>query len=381
MKIMDILYVPFGYLMRGLNVISGGNYLLSLLFFAIAMKLILLFFAVKQHKTQIKAARLRPKMAAIEKKYAGRNDRATMQKKNEEIMALQQKEGYSPLAGCLPMLIQFPIIIALYNVVRNPLTYICRASTEAISNIIERIGTLTGSEISANTTQIALIGKMRECGLENFGDLGFNTSLIPKFTVFGNAFDLSVTPSFTPENALNYWLLLIPVFTFVSYFFSMKITRRLTMAAQPLQNDAQSATANKIMDFTMPLMSVFFTFALPAAIGVYWIFQSLITMLQQFILVKVMPFPTFTEEDYKAAEREYKVKNKGGKSGIGTSPNAGKVRSLHHIDDDDDDTAPAPVAKEAESEKEKTGEILPSGERTSGVESAPLKSDDRERKN
>jgi len=113
-------------------------------------------------------------------------------------------------------------------------------------------------------------------------------------------------------------------------------------------NDAQQAQmgcSNKVMDIAMPLMSVFFTFTVPAALGIYWTFKSLIGILKQFIISKAMPLPKFTEEDYKAAEKEvggYSEKqNKVVKSGR-------VVRSLHHIDDEDfEDTAEAAKAHKA----------------------------------
>jgi hypothetical protein len=70
------------------------------------------------------------------------------------------------------------------------------------------------------------------------------------------------------------------------------------------QTDPQTACSNKIMDLMMPAMSAYFCFIMPALVGIYWIFKSLISTLRQFIVCKIMPYPQFTEEDYKAAERE-----------------------------------------------------------------------------
>ena len=90
----------------------------------------------------------------------------------------------------------------------------------------------------------------------------------------------------------------------------------------------------KIMMLAMPLMTMFITFKFAAAIGIYWIFRTILSMAQQFILYKAMPYPQFTEEDYKNAELELKGKK------VSTTHNnyvAGDrpVRSLHHIDDDE----------------------------------------------
>ena len=94
---------------------TGGYYVLALLFYALIFKLIFLPFAIKQQKNQIKMAKLTPKIELIKAKYQGRTDAVTMQKQREEIMTLQRESGYSMASGCLPLLIQFPIIIFLYN--------------------------------------------------------------------------------------------------------------------------------------------------------------------------------------------------------------------------------------------------------------------------
>ena len=94
----------------------GGSYALALLLYALLFKLLFLPFGIKQQKNQIKMAKLAPKIALIKAKYRGRTDQPTMQKQQQEIMELQQKEGYNPFSGCLPLLLQMPIIIFLYSV-------------------------------------------------------------------------------------------------------------------------------------------------------------------------------------------------------------------------------------------------------------------------
>ena len=131
------------------------------------------------------------------------------------------------------------------------------------------------------------------------------------------------------------------------------------------------------MDFTMPLMSVWMTFIMPAAVGVYWIFKSIVGVGKQYILSRVMPMPKFTEDEYKAAEKEMLGKQP---KKIVKSENAGKVRSLHHIDDEDYDEkgnySPKPVEEEEKVEVKKT-EKLPENKMTEG---ASLK-DESDKKN
>ena len=107
----------------------------------------------------------------------------------------------------------------------------------------------------------------------------------------------------------------------------------------------------KIMDLSMPLMSVFFTFMFSGAIGVYWIYQNVLNAVQTVIIAKTMPLPTITEEEIKAAERQ--LAGKAPKNARELDPNRPRPRSLHHIDDDDEELPPAIPEKDEEAVEEK----------------------------
>ncbi|MBO5939191.1 MAG: membrane protein insertase YidC [Clostridia bacterium] len=373
-SLWDIINVPFGFVIRFCNKIVGGNYILALLIFAVILEIVLLPFGIKQQKNSIKQAKLRPKEMAIRKKYAGRDDQPTKQKMTMEIQELYQKEGFNPMGGCLPLLIQFPILIALYNIVMSPLHYICQLSTTTIQNLVGVVNSYGYSfdVAQVGTRNIDLMGAVKNILADNpvafSGVEGFNLTAadLPNLTVFG-AIDLGAIPSFKSFDLL----LLIPVLTFVVYFFSMKLTRKLSY--QPTTaNDPAMGCSNKMMDIVMPLFSVYITFIVPAAIGVYWIFKSILGVLKQWILKKTMPIPVFTEEDYKAAEKEMNVradnkpKNKSGKV----------VRSLHHIDDEDfADTAEKAKAHKAALEAQEAAEPKP--QKSSLIQGAVIKEDDK----
>lgn len=347
-----------GYVLKWCNALMGNQYILALFLFAIIIEVLLLPFGIKQQKNSIRQARLKPKELAIRKKYAGRDDKQTQQMLSQEIQEMYQKENFSPLSGCLPMLIQFPIIIALYNIVLNPLKYICGLSEGTIDQLMTVVKSFPEyAEQFAKATPsrtIELLGAVKkimgEYGSEAFAGVeGFSSSMtLPDLTIFGGAIDLGMVPSFSNPG----WILLVPVLTFVVYFASMKITRKLTYQPSMGATDQAAGCSNKMMDITMPLMSVFISFGVPAAVGVYWIFKSIIGSLKQFILHKAMPLPQFTEEDYKEAEREVGVRSKSNKekraeraagaennTPVKKSAKVGSVRSLHHIDDGDfDDT-------------------------------------------
>ena len=135
--------------------------------------------------------------------------------------------------------------------------------------------------------------------------------------------------------------------------------------------------SNNMMDITMPLFSVFIAFSVPAALGVYWIFKSLLGMLKQFILTRVMPIPQFSEEDYKAAEKEMNARQD---TKVKVAKSGRVVRSLHHIDDEDfADTAEAARRhREALEAQEKADAEAKAAAKGKGklLSSAPMKEDE-----
>ena len=376
---MDFITIPIGYILKFFSNICGNSYILAILLFAILTELIMaLVFGIRQQKNSIKQARLRPKEAAIRKKYAGRDDKPTQQKMTQEIQELYQKEGYNPMGGCLPLLIQFPILIALYNIVIDPLKYICGLSQDAIA----QVANIIGMDTSRGT--MAMLGPIEKMGYEAFQNIeGFTPEVfenMPNLTVFG-ILDLSVMPSecmnLEAIKTVSGWLvLLVPVLTFLSYFFSMKLTRKFSYQPVTDTQQSQMGCSNKMMDITMPLFSVFISFGVPAALGIYWIFKSLLGIVKQIILYYAIPLPKFTEEDYKAAEKE--VFARVDKSD--RVEKSGKVvRSLHHIDDEDfEDTREAALKhKEALAAQEKEEKEKNAQKRSGLFSGVTLKKDDR----
>lgn len=366
----DFLYQGLGYVMRFCYYTIGfESYALALFWFALIVKIVLLPFGIKQQKNQIKGAKLRPKMYAIEKKYAGRTDRVTLQKKQQEIMDMQQREGYSPLSGCLPMLIQLPLILMLYRIIQRPLTYICRLSEETIGKLAEIFG------VKNATSEIEILGHIKGSSDPAVLSLIEGTD-IPNFDLFG-AIDLAVKPEFWS------WALLIPVLVFASQFFSMKLTRILNPPLAGQEQSRETEMSMKIMDFAMPAMTLFLGISLPSALGLYWIYQSVLAIGQMILLAKTMPMPKFTEEELKAAERELRGKPTKRVIGTGNGHNASahatvydedrpRPRSLHYIDEDDEDDLPPRTQPQR-----KPSSPAP---KKGGITAAPLKNDDKDNK-
>ncbi len=383
---LDNIYYWIGVALKWItNTVGFGNYILGICIIAIVFELLLLPLSIKQQKSSIKMAMLRTKEMAIQKKYAGRNDQATRQKMSQEIMEMRNKENANPFSGCLPLLVQLPIVIILYNVVIDPVKHVLGMASDFSTAIVNFCTTSKaagglGEALTSKSGSIEALSIIKERGFEGIKDfLFFENSAevyenladiqsgIPSFNI--GSVNLGYTPSFTD----HYWLLLVPVLTFLTYFLSMRISRKLSGQTPAAGTDDRAAgCSNTMMDFMMPVFSVFICFGVPAALGVYWMFKSIISTIKQIIISKIMPLPKFTEEDYKAAEKELSGKNKDKPVKRERDPNAPRARSLHHIDDEDYDEKGNYIAP-AKAPEVKADETP--------VEAAPLKSDDKKKKN
>lgn len=361
-----------GYILRFAYSLTN-NYLTSIFLFTLVIELLLTPIAVKQQKNQIKQASLAPKAAAIRKKYAGRTDQATQQKMQQETMDMYKAENFNPAGGCGPLLIQFPIIICLYNVVTRPLRYICNVPNnqiEALKNTLEGLG----HEIGVSNTQIEMINLIRGNVSDYYSVApALEKAIIPNFHV--GPLDLSQVPeiSFKPFN----WLMLIPVITFVVMIISQYIMQKFTYQSPEAKN-TQNAASMKIMMWSMPLLSVYFEFKLSAAIGVYWIFRNILQLVERIVISKLFPIPKFTEEDYKEAERQAGLSERQKKKEA--KENKKFVRSLHHIDDEEYIEKHKEELAELEAEKEVKNVPETKVGKTSTAKNAPapIKNDEKD---
>lgn len=333
-----------GYVMKGIYWLVP-NYMIALLLFALVFQILLLPFGINQQKNMIKQAMLRPQEMAIRKKYAGRNDQVTMRKMQNELLELQQKNGFSPLAGCLPMIVQMIIIFPLYWIVIRPLQYCGCLSYSDCWDMAYELNQLGeghkwyiamaennyGLQPVSNTFQIDIANALSEGWTPANADLAAKVeAMIDSGRAIPAAGELGRT-AFASLGTSAWWLIFIPIANLALMYLSQFLSKKLSY--QSIQQQTQGGSM-KIMMIVLPLMTFFVTANFAAAIGIYWIFRTLLSMLQQFILSKAMPYPKFTEEDYKKAEKEYKKGN--------TAPISNKqypdrpYRSLHHIDDDDE---------------------------------------------
>ncbi len=347
-------------MLYGFSVVMGNSYALALILYALVFKLVFLPFAIKQQKNQVKMANLTPKIELIKAKYRGRTDQVTMQKQQQEIMELQQKEGYNPMSGCLPLLLQMPIIIFLYNVIRNPISHICHVTDEGVKALTKLVleagysfkgGVVTLENLAElkikNIDQIQLISHLNQYGVENINIEGVDLSRMPKLELFGT--NLGNVPSFNPFT----WLVLIPVIAAALTWLSMWLTRKWNANPATQPQDAQANASMKMMDLMMPAMTLWMAFSFSSLMGIYWIYQSALGILQSFIISRAMPLPKYSEEQLKEMKKSQKEAEKNART---VAKNAPKVRSLHYIDDDDYDNLPE-INADNKSDKKNSGEM------------------------
>ena len=297
--IMKIFGWPLGFVMLGCYLLTGNNYALAITVFTIITKLALIPLSVKQQKEQAKMAIFQPKLKRIQEKYGNNKERY-----NEEIQKLYTEEGYNPMSGCLPSLIQFPILFGVIDVVYKPIYHIFRVSNSVINEMIE-VASAAGHAFEANSyyNQIKLLKIIQE-ETALFAD--FDQEIIEKIasfdmTLFG--LDLGVVPQFalTYEGAFN-WYLLIPILCGV---FQLGMTFYM-QKSNPNAN--QGGGAMNIMLYTMPLMSVYIGFIVPAAAGFYWTLSAVVQFIQSVCFNIFLNPKKLAEQAEAEAEAEKEAK-------------------------------------------------------------------------
>ncbi len=293
----NIITVPFGYLMDWLYQLTN-NYGWALILFAVLVKLIMLPITAKGKKSMMKMSRLTPKVQALQKKYA--NDQ---QKQSEALRELYKEEGVSMGGGCLWSFIPLLILIPLYSIVRDPLTYMLHESAENIALILSTLKNanaelFAGNEFYHNIIaagQIpnfaeeikAAIPNISEATLAgvNFNFLGINLGGQPQFNVFAwSKYDWAHIGGF-----------LIPLLSagsqVLSMFISNKMNNSLVTDEKGLQDKETAAASqtnqtNKVMMWTMPLFSLWIGFTVPTALSLYWLIQGVVSIAMDVYLTK-----------------------------------------------------------------------------------------------
>ena len=301
---------PFAWLMIKLYELTG-SYGLSIILFALAVNLILTPFMAKSKKSMMRSARLQPKIQELQRRHEG-----NQQKLNAEMQKLYREEGVNPMSGCLWSLIPFPILIALYSVIRQPLTRMMFVSSEFVTTLqnffveqgLYTVPTARASAYSEialtrlvhdnwDLVQTGLAGQIDPNLIDiDFSFLGLNLGDVPQWNFFMNT-DWSKPSVWGP--ALG--LFLIPFLSAFLSWVSMKIS---TAINPPTAQNDQSAATMKSMNLMMPLMSIWICFVMPAAMGVYWIANSIFGIIRDYILTKIFMKQLDIEDAEKKAARD-----------------------------------------------------------------------------
>jgi len=318
------------YIYKFLEVIGLPNLGLTIILLTLVVKLVLLPLTIKQQKFSKLSSYANPEIKAIQAKYQGKRDNYSMQAMQEETKAVYAKYGISQMGGCINSFIQFPIIIALYGVIRNIPIYV-DSFRGYYENIVTAIGSTDVSAIpglagynmlTEVTDKITVLCSLPTKNWQAMMGLFTNPELATIQQNYGeitklNTF-LGINLGETPWNlmiggGIGIIAVLIPIISGLSQWLSFK----LSQAASDAPGADATGASMKTMGLMMPLISVFFCFTLNAAIGLYWCVSSLFQVLLQILInrrYRKIDMETFVKENMAKAEE--KAKRKREKKGV-----------------------------------------------------------------
>lgn len=273
----EILGVPFGFVISIFYALSG-NYLVSIFWLMVIVKLCLLPSSIKQQKSIAMQQRLQPKLRRLREKYG--NDQQRLQKETQE---LYQREGFNAMGGgCLPMLIQFPVMIGLYQVNYHPFSMVLRIPSAVVAPLKEAVMPFLTESEAKSAFRIELYALQHWDKIDKSAINGLTPELINKIELFMSKFnfmglDLAHTPDFKTFDA--YWA--IPIITgIIALAMSVYSLIRQRKTNPEMAKNPQMGC---MMLFT-PAMQIYFAFLFPTSVGIYIIMSSAISFLQMIVL-------------------------------------------------------------------------------------------------
>jgi YidC/Oxa1 family membrane protein insertase len=294
-SIFDPIANILGILMRYIYLsVAFQNYGIAIIIFTLITRLVLLPLNIKQTKSMSKMQSIQPELKEIQAKY--KNDKERL---NQATMELYKKHQVNPAGGCLPLLIQMPLLFSLYYVIRQPLKFMFRFEPEKIETIGRYIveqapeyqkAMFNGEKFFAMNADLPIIKYFASFG-ENMSvaiaDLAAKTGVIldPKQII--NMDFLGIKLGETPTINMDVIqdnpgvflpLLLIPVLAALTTYLSSKSTQAASTS--------QAGGMGKSMMYLFPGMTMLFTFSLPAGLGLYWIVGNILQIIQQKFMNK-----------------------------------------------------------------------------------------------
>lgn len=303
--------IPFAWLVRLFYNLTN-SYGMAIILFTLVVKLIMVPFQMKSKKSMMRMSRMSGRLQEIQKKYA--NNQA---KQSEEIQKLYAEEGVNPMSGCLWSLLPFPILLALYSIIRQPITHFMMLSQDVVQDMVAAVTNagLSLEGIAQMTKEGVPMVRDGITQLTPYGQINLVKVIASQMPELGESVPGWINMNYTSfglDMAANPWsmithfsftwaaigLILIPVLAGGSQWLMTKIT----MKQQP-QTDPSAASANRMMMF-MPLFSVYIAFTMPAALGVYWIAQSAFAAIQEFFMGKFFNKKLEEEENARYEARQ-----------------------------------------------------------------------------
>ena len=302
---------PFGMLLMWLYELVQ-NYGVAVILFALIVKVIFLPFMAKSKKSSMRMSRLTPKLKEIEKKHG-----ANRQKYNEEVQRLYREEKVNPMSGCLWSLLPYPILIALYEAIRYPITTMMGVSSELIQEggalynlIYNQLGFST--EMNAAYRQIVESQFITQNWAEHSEEFLAISDKITNIDWTFLGLDLGSQPNWRfianadwgnmAETLPQLMLFLIPVIAAVLQYAQTKVSMRMMKTPETVE---ENKTQNQMesMSITMPLITLWFAYMMPAALGLYWIANTVFAMIQDVTLTTIFK-KQLAREDAERTERD-----------------------------------------------------------------------------
>lgn len=275
------------------------NYGVAIILFTILIKMLLLPLNIKSQRAMKKQQKIQPVIAELQKKYA--NDQTKLQ---QEMMKIYKENNISMTGGCLPMLIQMPILIALYQAIRQPLTYMFNVPFKNVpENVINQVNELKNAmlekfpEVVGNLKDMdaSMLLNQYQINLSNWAERIYGTAheWYINFDFFGldlsrnpwDAFSYLTNPM---ENLSVVLLLIIPVLAVIGSVAQSKISMKMSGQDTSDNANSQAQSMSKAMTWMMPAMTAYFTLILPAGLGLYWIISSVVQIVQQIVLNNIL---------------------------------------------------------------------------------------------
>lgn len=333
-----------GYIMDAIfnfcnSILSIPNIGLCIILFTVVVYLLLMPLTIKQQKFSKLSSKMNPELQAINKKYKDKRDQVSVMKMNEETKAVYAKYGVSPMGSCLQMLIQLPILFALYRVIWNVPAYVSGVK-EAFMPLVEKLLTLDGAQAYladfASKNQVnfeklgytanTIVDTLYKFKPDNWGDLAAqfpqlsNLVTSTQESVDRMNYFLGLNIADSPMNMIGSGFsngdimlvigaLMIPLLSGATQWLNTKLM------PQPSTGSGENGSMEgslKTMNTVMPIMSMVFCISLPAGMGIYWIAGSVIRSIQQVIVNKHLDHIDIDEVVKKNLEKENKKREKMG---------------------------------------------------------------------